>query len=232
MNTYDFFYNGLTKDYIDALGFNITYTKDKKIVVFNATSPEVPVTNTINNSTFNELQGYEIVLLDEVLHGLNNNPLKKDLYINLAPPTIEVLNDENAENVSQIMIEYVDEVHKIIQAYPNLTLNLHSVSRNLVSILKQRITTSKIGFVLTGNDFNFIDIDYYILISNTQNDAIIEMLLNNNKEVIIYIYSDYYISFIYEHYLGEKSTPFLQSTFQKLGIMTNYPEVINKVFNS
>lgn len=230
LNTQDFFYNALTKDYIDGINLSITYTKDNKIVIFNSPSAGAAVTNTINTSTYGELQEYEIILLDEVLKNLNENPIKKDLYINITPSNPIILNDDNIQEVTKKMNNYVDEVKEIIEKYKNLTINLHSNSRNLVSILKQKITNYKIGFSITGNDFNFIDVDYYVLISNTQNDAVIDTLLNQNKEVIIYVYSDYYISYLYEHYLGEKSTPYLQKVFTKIGIMTNYPEIIYKVF--
>lgn len=232
LNTYDFFYNGLTKDYIDALGFNVTYTKDNKIVVFNNSAIGIAITNTINNSTLEELQGYEIVLLDEVLKNLNQNPIKKDLYINLAPSNPGLLTEDNIQQVTKSMNDYIDELKKVISPYTSLTINLHSISRNLITILKQKITTSKIGFAVTGEDATFIDVDYYVLISNTQNDAIIDTLLKNNKEVIIYVSSDYYMSYLYEHYLGEKSTPYLQQTFEKLALLTNYPEIIYRIFES
>lgn len=232
LNTQDFFYNALTKDYIDGINLSITYTKDNKIIVFNSPSAGAAITNTINTSTFSELQEYEIILLDEVLKNLNVNPIKKDLYINLTPSNPIILNDSNIQEVTKQMNNYVEEVEKIINQYKNLTINLHSNSRNLVTILKQRITNYNIGFAITGNDFNFIDVDYYILVSNTQNDAIIDTLLNQNKKVIIYVYSDYYISYLYEHYLGDKSTPYLQEIFTKLAIMTNYPEIIYKVFET
>lgn len=232
LSTYDFFYNALTRDYIDAINLSITYTKDNKIVIFNSQSANAAITNTINTNTFEELQQYEIILLDVALENLNINPIKKDLYINLTPSNPIVLDDTNIQEVTRQMNNYVDEVKRIIDKYKNLTINLHSNSRNLVSIMKQRITNYNIGFSITGNDFNFIDVDYYVLISNTQNDAIIDTLLNQNKIVIIYVYSDYYISFLYEHYLGEKSTPYLQEVFTKLSIMTNYPEIIHKVFET
>lgn len=232
LNTYDFFYNGLTKKYINSLCFSITYTKDNKIVIFNTPSAGYAITNTINNSTFDELQGYEIILLDDVLKALNKNNIKKDLYINLTPSNPGLLTEDNIKQVNQIMNDYVEKVKTIINSYTNLNIHLHSVSRNLITILKQKINTYKIGFAVTGEDATYIDVDYYVLTSNTQNDSIIDTLLKNNKEVIIYVYSDYYMSYLYEHYLGEKSTPYLQQTFEKLALLTNYPEIINRIFNS
>ena len=66
---------------------------------------------------------------------------------------------------------------------------------------------------------------------NAFDDIIIDLLLRENKEVVLYIHSDYYISYIYNHYIGNNSTPYSQQVFQKIKIITNTPEIVNKVFN-
>lgn len=229
-NTTNFIEDSLTQEYIDAMSFNVTYTKDNSIVVFSENSVGIAVTNTINDSTLKELQGYEIILLDKLLKDLSEQPEKKDVYLNLAPTNQGVLSDENIKDIAKISDRYVENVKNIVEKYKNLTIHIHSVSRNLVTKLKEKITNFEIGFAFTGNDLSFIDVDYYVIVSNTRNDNIIDILLKENKKVIIYITSDYYISYLYEHYLGEKSTPYLQQTINKLSIMTNYPAIINKVF--
>ena len=232
LNTHDFFYNGFTRIYINAVTFNITYTKDNKIVVFNTPSVDAAITNTINNSTLGELQGYEIILLEELLTQLTQNHFEKEIYINLIPSNPGILNEENIQEVTIGMNNYIEELKKIISRYPNLKMSFHSVSRSLVTILKQKMSEAKIGFIISSNDLTFIDVNYYIILANFLNDAIIGMLIKNNKEVNIYIHSDYYISYIYQHYLGEKSTLALQQTIRKLGIISIYPDIINKVFNN
>ena len=122
---------------------------------------------------------------------------------------------------------YIDKIKEIIDRYPNLTIHLHSINRSIIMILKQKIKNHRIGFVISNRDLNFVDVDYYVMIMNAFNDTIIDLLLNENKEVI---HSDYYTSFVYNHYIGANSTPLLRQTFEQLGILTNYPEIINKVF--
>ncbi len=232
LTTSDFLKNSLGKDFIDAMSVSVTYTKDNKIVVYNAPTSDGAITNTINISTLGELQGYEIVLLEVMLKELNTSSKQKALYINLAPYNPGVLSDENIEYVSKRMNEYVSELKRVIQLYPKVTVHIHSINRNLISILKEKMPTNRIGFAVTGADITFVDVDYYVLLATVQNDLIIDTLLKNKKEVIIYVYSDYYISYLYDHYLGEKSTPYLQETFEKLGFMGNYPEIIYKVFQN
>lgn len=231
-NTEDFFYDTLTKDYIHGMSFNIAYTEDDRLVVFNSSSLGEGIINTIETSTLAQLQDYEIILFDELLNQLNQQPTKKDIYINLYPLKSIILTDENIKQVTMRMSRYIDSIKEIIEKYPDLSIYLHCINRNLVNMLKQKIQKAKIGFVVYGDELTFIDVDYYVILMNTFNDTIIDELLKNQKEVILYIASDYYINYVYEHYLGEKSTPYLQQTFQKLGLISNYPEVIHKVFNT
>lgn len=230
LTTSDFLKNSLKKDFIDAMSLSVTYTKDNKIVVYNAPSSGSAITNTINISTLSELQGYEITLLEDLLRELSTSTKQKALYINLAPYNPGILSDENIELVTNRMNEYIEELKRVVDQYPKITTYIHSINRSLVTILKEKLSTHKIGFAVTGADITFVDVDYYVFLATTQNDLIIDTLLKNNKEVIIYVYSDYFISYLYEHYLGEKSTPYLQQTFEKLGFMGNYPEIIYKVF--
>lgn len=232
LNTYDFFSESMKKDSVTAVTFNITYTKDKEIVVFNTSSVGDAVTNTINNSTFNALQGYEIFLLDELLNELTKNKFNKEIYINLVYSNPSILSDDNIKEITLGLNNYVDELKKIVSKYPILKMAFHSSSRNLVTILKDKMTNEKIGIVISGDDLTFIDVSYYIILASDLSDIIVDTLLKNNKEVNIYISTEYYISYVYQHYLGEKSTPELQEKFKKLGIVTIYPEIISKVFNT
>ncbi len=231
-NTNDFINDALNQSYIDSLGFNITYTLDNKIVIFNSNTLDIATTNTINHSTFEQLQNYEISLLTDMLGKINAHPIRKDIYINLIPSDPGIIDDSNIQSVTDQMNKYINNVKTIIEQYPSLNFNLHSANRSLVTLLKQEIKTARIGFVFTGNDLSFIDVSYYVLTPNSQNDAIIDTLLEANKEVIIYISSDYSMSYLYEHYLGEKSTPHLQEVISKLAFMTNYPEMTYQLFST
>jgi len=230
LTTEEFVKNSLSKDFIDSMSINVTYTRDDKIVVYSAPAPGSAITNTINSSTLGQLQGYEVILLTDMLELLKNNSLRKPLYINLAPYNSGILSDDNIQEVTTQMNRYVERLQKILDAYPELELYVHSINRSLVSLLKEKLVGHRIGFAVTGADINFIDVDYYLLLATTQNDLIIDTLLKSKKEVIVYIYSDYYLSYLYEYYLGEKSTPYLQQTFEKLSFMGNYPEIMYKVF--
>lgn len=231
MNTYDFWNNAIDKNYIDAISLNIAFTKDNQILTYTITVNNDATINTIENSTLIELKNYELELFEDTLKSLNLKKFSKDIYINIAPFRTGPITDENIQEITERMNLYIDKIKEIIDKYPNLKIHLHSISRVLVTMIQQKIKNHRIGFVIHEQDLNFIDVDYYVMTMNAFNDTIIDLLVKENKEVILYIHSDYYISFVYNHYLSEKSTAHLQEVFQKINILTNYPEIIQKVFN-
>lgn len=231
LNTYDFWNNVAKKDYIYGMSLNIALTADNQIITYNVRDNNSSIINTIESSTLNQLNNYEIQLFDDTLNSINKLNIQKDIYVNIAPFRIGVLTDENIKEVTNRMNLYVDKIKETIDKYPDLTIHLHSINRNILAILKQKITNCKIGYVVHDRDLSFVDVYYYVITMNAFDDVIIDLLLRENKEVILYIHSDYYISYIYNHYFGDNSTPYLQQAFQKIKIINNYPEIINKVFN-
>lgn len=231
LNTYDFWNNVIENDYIYAMALNVALTKDNRVVTYNIYTNIDANINTIENSNLDELGNYELELFETTLKNLGERNLKKDIYVQIAPFRTGPLTEENIQKTSERMNMYIDKIKTAIDKYPNLKIHLHSINRSLITILKEKIKNHKIGFVITNRDLNFIDVDYYVMTMNAFNDTIIDLLLNEKKELILYLHSDYYISFVYNHYIGTNSTPHLQQTFKQLGILTNYPEIINKVFN-
>jgi len=231
LNTYDFWNNVTNQDYIDSMALNIALTKDDRVVTYNLSTGIDANINTIENSNLIELKNYELELFEDTLKNLNERNLKKNLYVNIAPFRTGQLTEENIQATSRRINLYVDKIKENIDRYPNLKIHLHTINRSIATILKNKIKDHRIGFIITNRDLNFIDVDYYVITMNAFNDTIIDLLLKENKEVILYVSSDYYISFLYDHYVGEKSTPHSQQVLKELGILTNYPEIINKLFN-
>ena len=231
LNTYDFRNNVIQKNYIDGMTLNVALTQDNKILIYNISANNDAIVNTIETSTLFELNNYELELLDDALKDLSKRKMSKNIYINLAPFRIGVLSDENIKEMSERMNLYIDKINEIITKYPNLKIHLHSINKSLITIMKQKIKNNPIGAVVYNRDADFIDVDYYVIMMSAFDDAIIDLLLREEKQVLLFIYSDYYISYVYEHYIGENSTPYLAQVFNKIKIITKFPEIINKVFN-
>ena len=223
LNTYDFWNNVIDKDYIDSMALNIALTKDNRVVTYNVYTNIDANINTIENSNLDELGNYELELFEDTLISLSERNLKKDIYVNIAPFRTGQLTEENIQATSIRINLYVDKIKESIDKYPNLKIHLHTINRSIATVLKNKIKDHRIGFIITNRDLNFIDVDYYVMTMVAFNDTIIDLLLKEKKEVIIYVRSDYYISFLYDHYIGEKSTPHSQQVLKELGILTNYP---------
>ncbi len=230
LNNEEFIKNATTKDYIYGITINVALTKDNKILTYNLPANIEASINTIENSTYDELNNFELDLLENILNNLNQKNYNKLIYLNINPFKTGPLTDENIEETTRRMNLYLDKIKKIIDEYPNLKINLHSINRSLVTIMKQKIKNHQIGYIINNNDLNFIDVNYYTVIMNVFNDTIIDILLKEKKEVNLYISSDYYLSFVYNHYVGEKSTHYRKEIFKDLGIVTSYPNIIYQTF--
>lgn len=228
-NSYDFFNQALNNNIVDGIGLNIAYTKDNQIVIFNTPLSNLAIINTIENSNIQQLENYEILRLDETLQFLETQNMKKDIYLNIIPFKTGIITSENINQITNRINQHINYLKEIVDNHPNLNINIHSIGRNFVTILQQKIPNRNIGFAVGGDDLTFIDVKYYVIPTDFINDNIINQLLNDNKEVLIYIASDYQLSYIYNHYLGKDSTPYLQEIFSKLNIITSYPDIANKV---
>ena len=113
------------------MSLNVTYTQDNKIVVYSAPTTGVAITNTINNATLGQLQGYEVTLLSEILKNLSESSVKKDLYLNLAPYNAGILSDDNIQTVTEKTHNYIMELKEVIDSYKNLKIYIHSINRSL-----------------------------------------------------------------------------------------------------
>ena len=196
LNNEEFIKNATTKDYIYGITINVALTKDNKILTYNLPANIEASINTIENSTYDELNNFELDLLENILNNLNQKNYNKLIYLNINPFKTGPLTDENIEETTRRMNLYLDKIKKIIDEYPNLKINLHSINRSLVTIMKQKIKNHQIGYIINNNDLNFIDVNYYTVIMNVFNDTIIDILLKEKKEVNLYISSDYYLSII------------------------------------
>lgn len=232
MNSEEFFRKALSTNYIDGINLNVALTRDNQIVVFNNTSVSDAIVNTIDNSTLSELNNYDIITLEDTLNKLNQKNTTKDIYINVIPFKTGILTDENIQQTVTKMNLYIDTLKTIIDNFTRLTIHVHSINRNLVSMLKNKLKNNQVGFVIYTGDLNFIDVDYYVFTMNVYDEAIIDQLLRKNKNILIYIHSDYYLSVVYQGFLKEQENKVITKLVDKIAIISNYPEIIYKLFKT
>ena len=94
LNTYDFRNNVIQKDYIDGMTLNVALTQDNKILIYNVSTNNDSIVNTIENSTLIELNNYKLELLDDALKDVSLRNMTKNIYISLAQFRIGILSEK------------------------------------------------------------------------------------------------------------------------------------------
>lgn len=67
---------------------------------------------------------------------------------------------------------------------------------------------------------------------NVYDEAIIDQLLRKKKKILIYIHSEYYLSVVYQGFLKEQENEVATKMIDKIAIISNYPEIIYKLFKT
>ena len=107
---------------------------------------------------------------------------------------------------------------------------IHSTSRNLVTLLKNKGLKTKIGFAVTTTDLNYIDVEYYVFAYEMINLILIKQEIDLKKDVYLYLGSAYEISSIYDYLRGNKATDLAKKLYNELNLMGDYPELMKKTF--
>ena len=132
-NAHNFWLNVTQKDYIFGMSLNIALTKDNQVITYSFNDNNSAIINTIESSTLNQLNNYKIELFENTLKKLNQMNMRKDIYVNIAPFRVGILTDENILATTERINLYIDKIIETVNRYPNLTIHLHSINRNILS---------------------------------------------------------------------------------------------------
>ena len=133
----DFFQTVINLDYLDGISLNVFKTKDDILVTFNLILNSESLLQSISSSTFNEIQNLEIIRLDTVISYLSSISYKKKVYLNLVSFKELQLNEEQNKKAMFEFDLYTTKLLKIINN-SGLNIYIHSVSRDLLDILKSK----------------------------------------------------------------------------------------------
>ena len=226
----DFFQTVINLDYLDGISLNVFKTKDDILVTFNLILNSEPLLQSISSSTFNEIQNLEIIRLDTVISYLSSISYKKKVYLNLVPFKDLQLNEEQNKKAMLEFDLYTTNLLKIINN-SGLNIYIHSVSRDLLDILKSKKGSFTLGFVISGYDLTYIDVSYYVFSYQVLDLLLVKQEIDLDKEVIIYLDSDYAMSKLYELLFDSKNKVGTKVK-NNISLMGNYPELMKKTFLS
>ncbi len=224
----DFLDKIINLDYVSAISLNVTKTKDDVLVISNLTTTPEVIINNIYNSSYAKLKEFEVAKLEDVIRYLNYIDYKGKVFINLIPNEQPQLTEEQNKLLKIEFDNYAFELEKILTSC-KVNIYIHSASRSLLKVIKGKINC-QFGFIITENDLNYIDVDYYIFTVDTLNIPLMKQQIDLGKDVLIYLQDDYGLSLVYDVFFGDKKTSVTSDMAKKIYLIGNYPEVFKKMF--
>ena len=229
-NIQDFFNTVINLDFVDGISLNVGVTKDDKIVIFNLSSGNDELVKSIYSNTYNELKNLEMIMLDDVLSYLSKINYKGRVMLNIIPLEHKCITEDETKALMEKIKLFLNNLENILKDKTNLDMFIHSTSRNLVTLLKNKGLKIKIGFAVTTTDLNYIDVEYYVFAYEMINLILIKQEIDLKKEVFLYLGSAYEISSIYDYLRGDKATDLAKELYNELNLMGDYPELMKKTF--
>lgn len=229
-NIQEFFNKVINLDFVDGISLNIGVTKDDKIVIFNLSSGNDELVKSIYSNTYNQLKNLEMVMLDDVLAYLSSTNYKGKVMLNIIPLEHKCITEEETKALMEKIKLFLNNLDSILKGKENLNLFIHSTSRNLITLLKNRGLKIEIGFAVTTTDLNYIDVDYYVFIYEMINLILIKQEIDLKKEVYLYLGTAYEMSSVFDYLRGSKATELAKELYDKLNLIGDYPDIMKKTF--
>lgn len=226
----EFFSKILNYDYVDGIFLNVVKTLDNVLVVVNLTTSNESYVKTVYSNEFIKLKGFEVAKLDEVINYLNIIGYNKKVILNIIPYQATKLTEEQNKLLFLEYKEYARNLKEITDINNKLDIYIHSISRTLIDFIRKEKVNSKFGFSIAGYDLNYIDVDYYVFPVEMLNFPLIKQELDQNKEIMVYIGTEYELSYVYDIFKGDKKTNLTEEIFKSVYIIGDYPEILRETF--
>lgn len=226
----EFFSKIINYDYIEGISLNVVKTNDNVLVVINLSTSETSYLKTIYSNSFVNLKGFEMIPLSEVMKYLKRINYKKKVFLDIIPYQPTKLTEEQNKLLTTEYKEYAALLKDVIGDDNILDIYIHSISRTLIDFIRYEEINAKFGFALVGFDLNYIDLDYYVFTVEMLNLPLIKQELEQNKMIIIYVGTEYELSYLYDIFKGDKKTYLTEEIFKNIYIMGDYPEILKEVF--
>lgn len=226
----DFFSKIINLDYIDGICLNIVKTSDNVLVSINLSTSNNSFLRTISLNNFVNLKGFEMVPLLEIMNYLKRINYQEKIFLNIIPYQPTKLTEDDSILLVDMYKEYAKLLREIIDISRDLNIYIHSISRTLIDFIRKEDVKTKFGFTISLFDLNYIDVDYYVFLVDMLNFSLIKQEIDMGKEVVIYIGTDYELSYIYDIFKGDKKTNLTEEIFENIYIIGDYPEILKTTF--
>ncbi len=168
---------------INGMSFEVTATKDGKIVLFNPAPNNILSISGLQNSTNQELKDFIVPSLEEVIEHFKD--YKKMIILNILPFGTPPLTEDTVREIDRQNRNLILSIKKIIELHPQLNLYLTSTNDNIVKHMHELLPPFKVGLTLQADNLNYMDVDFYKIGTDMVNIPIIEEQLKRKKEILI-----------------------------------------------
>lgn len=227
----EFFKDIITEDYVDGVSLDIILNVDNQILVYNYQSSGEYNVQLSQNTPLKSLISSSILTLNEALELIYENRKTIPIYLNLIPNTLAISSEEDLYKLNKRNREYLSVLKNILDIYPRLNINLHSINRNLVLMMQKEFLKNKIGFVIYTGDLTLADVDYYVFPTYMIDDTIFKELIDNKKEIIIFVEGESDLTVITEKYKSKNSNLFSKTIFNDLSFIVDQPILLENIFD-
>ena len=217
----------ITKAYndpnISGITLDITMTSDEKIVIFEGPASFVAEVESIQKQTLEQIKDSETMLLETYLTKLKG--FNKRIMLNIFPLELPYLSDETVQYIVNRTNNYIDKLLEVIDKYPQLNIVLFTYNQILITLLKNRNTKYKIGWLINQTGSSYIDLDIYIFQTYLLNQAVLLQQIDEKKEIMAYITdSDSINSFM--NFFKDKNNDLKKARiFEDISVITYYPDI-------
>jgi len=207
--------NILDQDYIDGIVINTVMSKDSKMVVISFDNI-ANIVQEIENYTYEQSKEGTIILLDDVLATISG--INKRVLIN-AVITPALLNYKDLES-------YTTNLTSIINKYPNIDISVFSVNYAVINYLKPKLLNNKIGVLLSAENANYIDVDFYIFPPILLNTTILNQQYSKNKEIMIFLQNWNDLNQMNTFFTNRENTSRIsRQLMNDISVLTMYPRI-------
>lgn len=228
--TDEFFRDIITKEYVDGIALDIVLNNENMLLVYNYKTAGDNTVGQIQNLPLNQIIQSNVLVLEDTLERIYENRRNIPIYLNLIPNTLSIENDEDLKALNKRNNEYVMELDKVLKRYSGLNIKMHSISRNLVLLLKKVFLKNEIGFVVSTGDLTPTEVSYYVFSTYMIDDNVFRELRLNNKGIMIYIDNDGDLAIVTEKYNSDSTTDFSNEILQGLSFIIDQPILLDRIF--
>lgn len=228
--TDEFFRDIITKEYVDGIALDIVLNNENMLLVYNYKTAGDNTVGQIQNLPLNQIIQSNVLVLEDTLERIYENRRNIPIYLNLIPNTLSIENDEDLKALNKRNNEYVMELDKVLKRYSGLNIKMHSISRNLVLLLKKVFLKNEIGFVVSTGDLTPTEVSYYVFPTYMIDDNVFRELRLNNKGIMIYIDNDGDLAIVTEKYNCDSTTDFSNEILQGLSFIIDQPILLDRIF--